>query len=323
MSRADTLFVENVNTIMKSNLDDYEMIVRPKWSDGTPAHTIKALHLVNTYDLSKDVIPIMTLRKQGIKNAIDEILWIYQKKSSDIRDLKSHIWDQWTVKKSETDIYTIGRAYGYQIGLHHRHHVYDGKEDLSRYPSATANQDIRDMKTWVYMDQLDAVRWDLMNNPSSRSIITTMYAPADLTYMGLKPCAFQMQYNVTIDAQGDMVLNAVLYQRSQDMLTANNWNVIQYAALINMLAREAGMKVGKFTHFIADAHIYDRHIPLVEEMCEAYHQFNLHDGDDIPHPNPTVWINPDVKSFYDYTVDDFKLEDYEYEEFNHKIEVAV
>ena len=313
------------------------MDVRPKWHDGTPAHTIKKLHVVNRYNLAVDRIPIMTLRKQFIKGAIDEILWIYQKHSNVIDELNSHVWDDWNVGDG-----TIGKAYGYQIAKISKHHKFNGHEELGRYPSAivmsTYDAKIKghwmgdsDKELWVWMNQIDAARWDLRNNPGSRSIITTMYCPEDLADMGLRPCAFQMHYLVTKDDEGNPVLNAALYQRSQDMLTANNWNVIQYAALTNMLAIEANMKVGKFTHFIADAHIYDRHIPLVQELLDRFDDAIMARSstgrpftpNDLPHANPTVWINPEKHDFYDFVPEDFRLENYEYEPFDHKIEVAV
>ena len=340
MSYADTLFVKNCIKIINDGFSDEGFEVRPKWEDGTPAHTKKILHVVDRYDLSKDPIPMVTLRKAGIKNAIDEILWIYQKKTPDLSQLHSHIWDSWNVGDG-----TIGKAYGYQISKKSEYKDPDG--------------------SIVMRDQIDQVLWDLKNNPGSRSIITNTYCHEDLHAMGLRPCAYMMTFNVTKDSEGNLVLNGMLNQRSQDTLTANNWNVIQYSALIQMLAQVTGMKPGKFTHIIADMHIYDRHIPIVKEIIKNYcdkiwdyipkdHQNYIDDtiscmketselekewaiasfalinpdytGIDfngLPHKNPGLWINPEVKNFYDFKVEDFKLLDYEHDDFNPKIPVAI
>lgn len=341
MSYADALFVKNCINIINNGFSDEGFDVRPKWEDGTPAHTKKILHVVDRYDLSKDPIPMVTLRKAGIKNAIDEILWIYQKKTSDLSQLHSHIWDSWDVGDG-----TIGKAYGYQIGKKSQYKDPDG--------------------TIVMRDQIDQVIWDLKNNPGSRSILTNTYCHEDLHAMGLRPCAYMMTFNVTKDSEGNMVLNGMLNQRSQDTLTANNWNVIQYSALIQLLAQATGMKPGIFTHVIADMHIYDRHIPIVKEMIKNYcdriwehlpdstknyindccgamknpkeldreqaiieyahniiNPFSEINYYDLPHKNPGLWINPEVKNFYDFKVEDFKLLDYEHDDFNPKIPVAI
>lgn len=336
MSYADSVFICNCINILGKGISDEDFNVRPKWEDGTPAHTVKSLYAVDRYDLSKDPIPMVTLRKGGIKNAIDEILWIYQKKSSKLEDLHSHIWDSWDMGDG-----TIGKAYGYQIG----------KKAMYKDPNGT----------YVARDQMDQVLWDLKNNPGSRSIMTNMYNFEDLHEMGLRPCAYSMTYNVTKDSEGNMILNGMLNQRSQDMLTANNWNTIQYAALIQMLAKVNNMKPGVFTHVIADAHIYDRHIPIILDMIknyceciyehiedpaakryidEAYTNLKMNydlgryygiasyaymheELVDLPHKNPSLWINPEVKNFYDFTPDDFKLIGYEHDDFSPKIPVAI
>lgn len=352
MSYADTLFVNNCLDIICNGISDESFNVRPKWEDGTPAHTKKILYVVDRYNLAEDGIPMVTLRKAGIKNAIDEILWIYQKKSNKLSDLHSHIWDSWDVGDG-----TIGKAYGYQIG----------KKSQYKDPDDTI----------VMRDQIDQVIWDLKNNPGSRSILTNTYCHEDLHAMGLRPCAYMMTFNVTKDHEGNMVLNGMLNQRSQDTLTANNWNVIQYSALLQMLAQVTGMKVGCFTHIIADMHIYDRHIPIVKQMITNYcdnimnhvadpkfkeyvdttvNNIKVEDSErynmcresiiayyatrglvpfkniitdqeipfyDLPHKNPKLWINPEIKNFYDFTVDDIKLTDFEHDDFNPKIPVAV
>lgn len=323
MSIADYLFIENCNNIIRHGISDESFQVRPCWEDGTPAHTKKLLHVVNHYKLEQDSIPVMTMRKSGFKNCIDEILWIYQKASNRISELGSHVWDEWDVGDG-----TIGKAYGYQVAKLHKHHKYQRGENWDGYTS------IRLIDGWVCMNQIDAVIWDLKNNPGSRSIMTNLYCHEDLHAMGLRPCAYSMTYNVTKDDDGNMVLNSMLNQRSQDMLTANNWNVMQYSVLTHMLAQVCNMKVGTFTHVVADMHLYDRHIPVVQDMIARYEQIMYNNilgtysnsaeaMSKLPHPNPKFWINPEVKDFYSFTVDDFKLIDYEYEPFNYKIPVAV
>lgn len=317
MSYIDSVFVKTCEEIISHGFSDEGFKVRPKWKDGTPAHTKYILHNVTTYDLQKG-IPVMTLRKQNVRAAIDEILWIYQKKSSKLEDLNSHVWDSWNVGDG-----TIGKAYGYQVGKKYAHHklpTFSGPIEIDfdgirmKYPSFDV--EVKDDDTvWVCLDQIDAVRYDLRNNPASRSIMTNLYCFDDLSDMGLHPCAYSMTFNVT-EKDGVRYLNGMLNQRSQDMLVANNWNVIQYSALLMMLAKDAGMVPGTFVHVIANAHIYDRHIPIVKELISKYHENKFH-------PNPTIRINPDVTDFYQYNSADFLVTDYEYEDFNHKIEVAI
>lgn len=276
MSYADKIFKENVKDILENGVWDTDKEVRPKWLDGTPAHTVKKFCIVNRYDLSKE-FPIMTIRKQGFKNAVDEILWIWQKKSNKIADLHSHIWDSWAGEDG-----TIGKAYGYQLGVKN---VYKEGE----------------------FDQVNRVLYDLKHNPASRRIMTNIYNFADLHEMNLYPCAYSMTFNVTGDK-----LNGILNQRSNDMAVANNWNVMQYAVLIMMFAQVTGFKPGELVHVIADAHIYDRHIPAVKQMLE-----------NPEYPAPKLIINPDVKDFYDFKVEDFVLEDYKATPLGTKLEVAV
>lgn len=269
MSQADKIFINMCNDILTNGIDTKGEKVRPHWEDGTQAYTIKKFGVINRYDLSKE-FPALTLRKTGLKNCVDEILWIYQKKSNNINDLNSHIWDSWA-----DDNGTIGKAYGYQIGVKTKY-----KEGV--------------------MDQMDRVLYDLKNNPFSRRIITNTYIPQDLPEMGLAPCAYSMTYNVTVNKEtGKLVLNAILNQRSSDVLTANNWNVVQYAILVHMLAQVNNMEVGELVHVIADCHIYDRHIPLIQELISRE-----------PLDAPKLWINPEVKDFYNFTIDDVKLIDY-------------
>ena len=337
MSFADLTFINNLKDIIETGVSDQEFDVRPKWKDGTPAHTIKKQYIVNRYRLSLTSIPVLTLRKQYIKNAVDEILWIYQKKTSKLEELHSHVWDDWNVGDG-----TIGRAYGYQIGKVFQHHKVSGNSvdvmnadkllDHELYPSMIIHED------WVWMDQMDSVLYDLRNNPASRSIMTNMFNHQDLHAMGLRPCAYSMTYNVT-KVDGQLYLNGMLNQRSQDMITANNWNVIQYATLLQMIARSVNMIPGEFVHVIADCHIYDRHMEYAHSFMEEYNKallrtvygdysnFTALDRDEradrVPYPNPTFWLNPDVTNFYQFTPDDVKLENYQYLPFDHKIEVAI
>ena len=276
MSRADEIFIANMKEILTEGFSDEHLNVRPHWEDGTPAHTIKKFGIVNRYDLREE-LPILTIRRTAFKSAIDEILWIWQKKSNNIHDLKSHIWDSWADENG-----SIGKAYGYQLG----------KKAI--YPEGE-------------FDQVDRVLFDLKHNPASRRIMTNIYNFEDLHEMNLYPCAYSMTFNVTGDT-----LNGILNQRSNDMLTANNWNVLQYSVLLMMLAQVSGLKAGTLVHVIADAHIYDRHIPLVEKVIAK-----------PQHPAPKIWINPDIDDFYEFTLDDFRLEGYEYETLEEKIPVAV
>ena len=263
MSRADDIFISMCRSIIENGYSTKGEKVRPKWEDGTSAYTIKQFGVVNRYDLSKE-FPAITLRKTYVKSAIDELLWICQKKSNNIHDLKSHIWDSWADEDG-----SIGKAYGYQMGVKHQY-----KEGM--------------------MDQVDRLIYDLKHNPYSRRMITNMYVHQDLHEMNLYPCAYSMTFNVTGDR-----LNAILNQRSQDVLAANNWNVVQYAVLVHMIAQVTGFKPGELVHVIADAHIYDRHIPIVKELIERE-----------TYPAPKFKMNPDVKDFYEFTVDDFTIEDY-------------
>ena len=276
MSQADLKYIETCRKILSEGVWDTDQQVRPRWEDGTPAHTVKCFGVVNRYDLREE-FPIMTLRRTFYKSCIDELLWIWQKKSNNVHDLHSHIWDSWADKNG-----SIGKAYGYQLGG--KHFCPEGE-----------------------FDQLDRVLYDLKHNPASRRILTYLYNFADLHEMALYPCADSMTFNVSGNT-----LNAILNQRSQDMLTANNWNVVQYAVLVHMLAQVSGLEAGELVHVIADCHIYDRHVPLVERMLEKE-----------PLPAPKFYVNPEVKDFYAFRVEDFQMENYRYHEFREKIPVAV
>lgn len=276
MSFADKVFIDTCKDILQNGIWDTDLDVRPRWEDGTPAHTIKKFCVVNRYNLAEE-FPILTLRKTFLKSAVDEMLWIWQKKSNNIKDLGSHVWDQWADENG-----SIGKAYGYQLAV--KHHYKEGD-----------------------MDQVDRVLYDLKHNPQSRRILTNIYNHQDLSEMALYPCAYGMTFNVTGNK-----LNAILNQRSQDMLAANIWNVCQYSALTCMLAQVSGLEVGEFVHVIADAHIYDRHVPIVEKLIEK-----------TPFDAPTVTLDKSITDFYSFTKDSFKIENYQFHEFSEKIPVAI
>ena len=276
MSYADERFIQNCREILSDGVWDTDREVRPRWEDGTPAHTIKKFGIINRYDLQKE-FPILTLRRTYWKTAVDELLWIWQKKSNNVHDLNAHIWDQWA---DETG--SIGKAYGYQLSV--KHHYPEGD-----------------------MDQVDRVLYDLKHNPASRRIMTNIYNFQDLSEMHLYPCAYSMTFNVSGN-----VLNAILNQRSQDMLAANNWNVVQYAVLVHMMAQVSGLVPGELVHVIADAHIYDRHVSIVEKMLEQ-----------PPSAAPKFTVDPAVTDFYAFTRDSFRLEGYTPAPFEDQIPIAI
>ena len=276
MSYADERFIQNCREILSDGVWDTDREVRPRWEDGTPAHTIKKFGIINRYDLQKE-FPILTLRRTYWKTAVDELLWIWQKKSNNVHDLNAHIWDQWA---DETG--SIGKAYGYQLSV--KHHYPEGD-----------------------MDQVDRVLYDLKHNPASRRIMTNIYNFQDLSEMHLYPCAYSMTFNVSGN-----VLNAILNQRSQDMLAANNWNVVQYAVLVHMMVQVSGLVPGELVHVIADAHIYDRHVSIVEKMLEQ-----------PPSAAPKFTVDPAVTDFYAFTRDSFRMEGYTPAPFEDQIPIAI
>jgi len=270
MSIADQIFINMCQDIIDNGTDTKDEKVRPVWPDGTPAYTIKQFGVVNRYDLRQE-FPALTLRRTAFKSCIEELLWIWQRKSNNISDLNAKIWDEWADADG-----SIGKAYGYQMRIKHKYKEGD-------------------------FDQVDRVLYDLKHNPYSRRIITNLYNHDELYDMNLYPCAYSMTFNVTKDPKsGKMVLNAILNQRSNDILAANNWNVVQYAVLVHMLAQVNDMIAGELLHVIADAHIYDRHIDAVKELISRE-----------PFPAPNFWINPEIKDFYQFRVEDFKLENYQ------------
>ena len=282
MAYADDVFIRMCRDIIDNGTDTTGEKVRPHWPDGTPAYTVKKFGVVNRYDLRKE-FPLLTLRRTAIKSATDELLWIWQRKSNNIHDLKSHIWDEWADPDG-----SIGKAYGYQMQVKHEY-----KEGM--------------------FDMVDRVIYDLKNNPYSRRIMTNIYNFQDLHEMNLYPCAYSMTFNCTKNKEtGKLVLNAILNQRSQDVLAANNWNVVQYSVLVHMLAQVCDMEVGELVHVIADAHIYDRHIPIIEELIKR-----------TPYPAPKFTLNPDVKNFYDFTPDDVMIENYQFGEQIRDIPIAI
>ncbi len=276
MSYADRVFIENCKDILKNGIWDTDREVRPRWDDGTPAHTIKKFCIVNRYDLQKE-FPALTLRKTYLKSCVDELLWIWQKKSNNVNDFGGNIWDAWADENG-----SIGKAYGYQLGV--KHHYPEGE-----------------------FDQVDKVLWDLKNNPASRRIMTNIYVHSDLSEMNLYPCAYSMTFNVTGNK-----LNGILNQRSQDMLAANSWNICQYSVLLSMFAQVSGFEPGEIVHVIADAHIYDRHVPIIEELISRE-----------PLDAPQFIMDKSITDFYKFTPDSFKLENYKYHDFNVKFPVAV
>lgn len=276
MSRADEIFIQNCREILDTGVWDTDQEVRPHWEDGTPAHTIKKFGLVNRYDLTAE-FPILTLRRTYLKTAVDELLWIWQKKSNNVNDFNGHIWDQWANENG-----SIGKAYGYQLGR--KHHYPEGD-----------------------FDQVDRVLYDLKHNPASRRILTNIYNFQDLHEMNLYPCAYSMTFNVSGNT-----LNAILNQRSQDMLAANNWNVCQYAVLVYMMAQVSGLQAGQLLHVIADAHIYDRHVPIIEKMLIQK-----------PSKAPSFILDPSVTDFYQFTRNSFRLEGYTPAPFEDKIPIAI
>lgn len=307
MSRADELFIAMCRDILDHGTSTEGEKVRPHWEDGTSAYTIKRFGVVNRYDLREE-FPAITLRRTAIKSCTDELLWIWQKKSNNIHDMDAHVWDEWADESG-----SIGKAYGYQLGVKHFYRDVT-EEGLELAFGEEAPFRAEKAEDGYLLDQVDRAIYDLKNNPFSRRIMTNIYVHQDLSEMKLYPCAYSMTFNVTQESRrdGKLTLNAVLNQRSQDVLAANNWNVCQYAVLLNILARECGMEAGVLLHVIADAHIYDRHVPLIEELISRE-----------THPAPDFWLNPDKTKFYDFTKDDVRLDNYVAGEQIKNIPIAV
>ena len=305
MSYADKVFKENLRSIIDEGTSTEGQKVRPHWEDGTPAYTIKQFGISNTYDLRKE-FPAITVRKTALKSCMDEILWIYQKKSNNIHDLNSHIWDQWADKDG-----SIGKAYGYQVGKRFLHHRSNELPLSEVYPSVIAQSRLGE-KYKIYLDQMDGALYDLRNTPFSRRIMISLWCPEELHEMNLEPCCWSVIFNVTDEGQDKLVLNMVLNQRSNDFITANNWNTAQYAIFLMMVAQSVDMIPGKLVHNITDCHVYDRHIDIARELLNR-----------PEHPAPKVSLNPEIKNFYDFTTDDLIVENYETEPQIKNIPIAI
>ena len=305
MSYADKVFKENLRSIIEEGTSTEGQKVRPHWEDGTPAYTIKQFGISNTYDLRKE-FPAITVRKTALKSCMDEILWIYQKKSNNIHDLNSHIWDQWADKDG-----SIGKAYGYQVGKRFLHHRSNELPLSEVYPSVIAQSRLGE-KYKIYLDQMDGALYDLRNTPFSRRIMISLWCPEELHEMNLEPCCWSVIFNVTDEGQDKLVLNMVLNQRSNDFITANNWNTAQYAIFLMMVAQSVDMIPGKLVHNITDCHVYDKHIDIARELLNR-----------PEHPAPKVSLNPEIKNFYDFTTDDLIVENYETEPQIKNIPIAI
>ena len=312
MSQADVIFKEMCEDIIAHGTDNKGEEIRPRWEDGTPAYTLARFGVVNRYDLSAE-FPALTFRKVAFKTCIDELLWIWQKQSENIHDLKGHIWDSWA-----DDNGSIGKAYGYQQAK--KHFYTDVKEEalLKAFGGLTAKNGHRyaekasvDGRDGFYMTQIDKAIYDLKITPFSRRILVSMWNPEEQFEMHLAPCAYEMTFMVTRDEE-NLVLNGILNQRSNDLLAAGNWNVVQYSVLIHMLAHISGMKAGELLHVIGNAHIYDRHLEIIKELINR-----------PQYPAPKFSITGDVEDFYDFTVDDFSLTDYAFGPQVENIPVAV
>ena len=305
MSYADKVFKENLRSIIEEGTSTEGQKVRPHWEDGTPAYTIKQFGISNTYDLRKE-FPAITVRKTALKSCMDEILWIYQKKSNNIHDLNSHIWDQWADKDG-----SIGKAYGYQVGKRFLHHRSNELPLSEVYPSVISQSRLGE-KYKIYLDQMDGALYDLRNTPFSRRIMISLWCPEELHEMNLEPCRWSVIFNVTDEGQDKLVLNMVLNQRSNDFITANNWNTAQYAIFLMMVAQSVDMIPGKLVHNITDCHVYDKHIDIARELLNR-----------PEHPAPKVSLNPEIKNFYDFTTDDLIVENYETEPQIKNIPIAI
>ena len=305
MSYADKVFKENLKSILEEGTSTKNQKVRPHWEDGTPAYTIKQFGISNVYDLRKE-FPAITVRKTALRSCMDEILWIYQKKSNNINDLNSHIWDEWADKDG-----SIGKAYGYQVGKAYIHHVSDKLPSSYDYPSVLVQATI-DRKYKIWFDQMDAVLYDLKNTPFSRRIMISLWNPDELNEMRLQPCCWSVIFNVTDEGYDKYVLNMVLNQRSNDFITANNWNTAQYAILLMMVAQSVNMIPGKLVHNITDCHVYDIHIDIAKELINR-----------PEHPAPKVSLNPEIHNFYDFKTSDLIVEDYETEPQIKNIPIAI
>ncbi|MBR2528342.1 MAG: thymidylate synthase [Blautia sp.] len=301
MSYADRIFKETIQRILSEGVSDEDRPVRPRWKDGTPAHTLAVFGVTNRYDLSKE-FPIMTLRRTYWKSAWDEISWIWQKKSSNVHDLHSHVWDEWADESG-----SIGKAYGYQMGKLSRYRDVTRQGLVRAFKDTLPQRTLRFEDDCCLMDQVDRVIYQLVNDPASRRIMTNMYCTEDLADMALYPCAYSMTFSVI-----GHKLNAILNQRSQDMVTANNWNTVQAAMVVYAMSSAYGFEPGELVHVIANCHLYTRHIDIARSLMEKEEL-----------PAPAFWIDPDIRDFYSFRSDSFRLDNYRYHEFHDTIEVAI
>lgn len=276
-TRADNYMVQCIDYIEKNGYKDVNP--RPKYSDGVPAHTISVNQIMRTYDLSKGEFPICTLRPIAWKTAIRELFTIYQKPTNNIKEMEEMgcgWWKDWDIGDG-----TIGQRYGATV---------------KRY------------------DLINNLIKDIQSDPYGRRKVVSLWQETDLHETdGLAPCAFLTMWNVR-NTDGVEYLDMTLIQRSGDMLTASGAgcvNEVQYAALLMMIARHTGYEAGVFCHFVQNEQIYDRHIEQAIEMINRYDSIYKVDKSEIVVEPPRMILNPDKTNFYDFTIDDFTLENYD------------
>ena len=302
MARVDKIFQDNLALIMSQ---PWEEVKRPVYGDGTGVKVKRILQVCNQYDLRRE-FPLGSLRPTNLKNSIKEILWIWQKRSVDVKELGLHIWDQWADKNGK-----IEGCYGDMINTPVI--LDDAKNDtyiINQNGYFINGNEIvgRAYEGYGFENQTDFILWSLKNDKSSRRIIASMFNPVTNSVKPLQECAFQINLSV----KGDE-LYMTLYQRSQDAIVAGLWNVAQYAALMMMFAHDAGLRPAVFTHFIQDMHVYDRHKEQANELLRR----SLFG----PVPQVTISSRMEGKGFYDFVADDFEVWNYEPKE-QIKFEIA-
>lgn len=290
MTKADIYMKESIEQILVEGYLDVNP--RPKYKDGTPAHTLSINHVMRTYDLSSGEFPICTLRPMAWKTGIKEIFTIYQKPTNNLEEMREmgvNWWDDWDIGNG-----TIGQRYGATV---------------KRY------------------DLINNLINDIKNDPYGRRKIISLWQETDLhETAGLAPCAFQTIWNVRNDSTGNEYLDMCLVQRSGDMLTASGAggiNEIQYAALLMMIARHCGYEAGVFTHFVANEQIYDRHEKQALEMQRRANKLAIREYEHGEGKSPMLVLNPDKTNFYDITIDDFTMENYEPMKPNLQLELGI
>lgn len=313
MSRVDKIYQENLSLIMSQ---PWEEVKRPVYNDGSGVKVKRILQVCNQYDLRRE-FPLGSLRPVNYKGCIKEILWIWQKRSVNTKNLGLHIWDQWSDENG-----TISGCYGDMIDrpvilTKDENDAEEKGFDTIRFwesqsklidESVFRYEQSNEIMGYGFKNQTDFILWSLKNDKSSRRVISSMFDPVTNGIKPLQECAFQINLSV----KGDE-LYMTLYQRSLDMVTAGLWNVCQYAALMTMFAHDAGLKPAVFTHFVQDMHVYDRHEEQANELI----------GRSLfgPIPQVTVSSRMDGKGFYYFTEDDFEVWQYEPKE-QIKFEVA-